>query len=100
MRKTRRKRLTQEIIMVYWQGEQYWLGKLLGHPEIMSQGATVKELEANLRDACAAMKATAPLVPPCGGTVSAAATPPMGEAAGQMVNGKWSMVNSQRWSSP
>jgi predicted RNase H-like HicB family nuclease len=37
--------------MIYWKGETYWLGKLLEHPEIMSQGETVAELEENLRDA-------------------------------------------------
>ena len=37
--------------MVYWKGEKYWLGKILEHPEIMSQGETLKELEDNLRDA-------------------------------------------------
>jgi predicted RNase H-like HicB family nuclease len=28
-----------------------WLGKLLEHPEIMTQGETLEELEDNLRDA-------------------------------------------------
>jgi predicted RNase H-like HicB family nuclease len=37
--------------MVYWKGEKFWLGKLKEHPEIMSQGRTLKELEENLRDA-------------------------------------------------
>lgn len=37
--------------IVYWRGEQYWLGRLLDHPEIMSQGETIAELEENLRDA-------------------------------------------------
>jgi predicted RNase H-like HicB family nuclease len=37
--------------MIYWKGETYWLGKLLEHPEIMTQGATLEELEENLRDA-------------------------------------------------
>lgn len=36
---------------VYWRGEQFWLGKLVDHPEIMSQGETLEELEENLRDA-------------------------------------------------
>jgi len=39
------------MTMVYWKGEKYWLGKLKEHPEIMTQGRTLKELEANLRDA-------------------------------------------------
>jgi predicted RNase H-like HicB family nuclease len=37
--------------MVYWKGEHFWLGKLLEHPEIMTQGETQQELEENLRDA-------------------------------------------------
>ena len=40
-----------EMNMVYWKGEKYWVGKLLDHPEIMSQGETIEELEANLREA-------------------------------------------------
>ena len=37
--------------MVYWKGKKFWLGKILEHPEIMSQGETVEELEENLKDA-------------------------------------------------
>lgn len=37
--------------MVYWRGEHFWLGKLVDHPEIMSQGETLEQLEENLRDA-------------------------------------------------
>jgi len=37
--------------MIYWKGDKFWLGKLKEHPEIMTQGHTLKELEANLRDA-------------------------------------------------
>jgi predicted RNase H-like HicB family nuclease len=47
----RNKRLT----MVYWKGKRFWLGKLLEHPEIMTQGKTVEDLEENLRDAYALM---------------------------------------------
>jgi len=39
------------ITMIYWKGERFWLGKLKEHPEIMTQGRTIKELEDNLRDA-------------------------------------------------
>jgi predicted RNase H-like HicB family nuclease len=39
------------INMVYWKGEKFWVGKLLDHPEIMSQGETIEALEANLREA-------------------------------------------------
>ena len=37
--------------LIYWKGEKYWLGKILEHPEIMSQGATPEELEENIKDA-------------------------------------------------
>ena len=37
--------------IVCWKGEKFWLGKLVNHPEIMSQGETLEELEENLRDA-------------------------------------------------
>lgn len=37
--------------MVYWKSDQFWLGKLLEHPEIMTQGETVEELEENIKDA-------------------------------------------------
>ena len=43
--------MTTAMNMVYWKGKRYWVGKLLDHPEIMSQGKTVKELEANLKEA-------------------------------------------------
>jgi predicted RNase H-like HicB family nuclease len=39
------------VQMVYWRGEQFWLGKLLQHPDVMTQGETMEELEENLRDA-------------------------------------------------
>ena len=37
--------------MVYWKGEKFWVGKLLEHPEVMTQGETLEELEENLKDA-------------------------------------------------
>jgi len=40
-----------KMTMIYWKGEKFWLGKLLEHPEIMSQGESLKELEENLKDA-------------------------------------------------
>jgi predicted RNase H-like HicB family nuclease len=40
-----------KVTMVYWKGERFWLGKLLEHPEIMTQGETLEELEENLKDA-------------------------------------------------
>lgn len=43
--------MSKKTHMIYWKGEKFWLGKLKEHPEIMSQGRTLKELEENLRDA-------------------------------------------------
>jgi len=37
--------------MVYWKGEKHWVGKLIDHPEVMTQGETLEELEANIVDA-------------------------------------------------
>ena len=39
------------MTMVYWKSDQFWLGKLLEHPEVMTQGETLEELEENLKDA-------------------------------------------------
>lgn len=39
------------VNMVYWRGEHFWVGKLLDHPQIVSQGETLEEPEDNLRDA-------------------------------------------------
>ncbi|MFA6470988.1 MAG: type II toxin-antitoxin system HicB family antitoxin [Candidatus Latescibacterota bacterium] len=43
--------MKQQIQMVYWKSNHFWLGKLLEHPEIMTQGETIEELEENLKDA-------------------------------------------------
>jgi predicted RNase H-like HicB family nuclease len=43
--------VVSKMTMIYWKGEMVWLGKLKEHPEIMTQGRTLKELETNLRDA-------------------------------------------------
>ena len=40
-----------KMTMVYWKSDHFWLGKLLEHPEIMTQGETLEELEENLKDA-------------------------------------------------
>ena len=37
--------------MIYWKSGKFWLGKLKEHPEIMTQGKTLRELEENLKDA-------------------------------------------------
>jgi predicted RNase H-like HicB family nuclease len=43
--------MSAEMTMIYWKSEKFWLGKLKEHPEIMTQGRTLKELEENLKDA-------------------------------------------------
>jgi predicted RNase H-like HicB family nuclease len=43
--------MDKKLTMVYWKSDRFWLGKLLEHPEIMTQGETPEELEENLRDA-------------------------------------------------
>ncbi len=37
--------MNTKIIIVYWKGKKFWLGKILEHSEIMSQGETVEEAE-------------------------------------------------------
>ena len=39
------------MTMVYWQSNDFWLGKLLEHPEIMTQGESLEQLEENIKDA-------------------------------------------------
>lgn len=41
----------QKLTMIYWKENQFWLGKILERPDIMTQGETLEELEDNLRDA-------------------------------------------------
>lgn len=43
--------MNKKVTMVYWKGEKFWLGRLLEHPEIMTQGETIEELEENIKDA-------------------------------------------------
>jgi len=40
-----------KLKMIYWKGDKFWVGKLLEHPEIMTQGETLEELEENMKDA-------------------------------------------------
>ena len=39
------------MTLVYWKSEKFWLGKILEHPEIMTQGESLEELEENIKDA-------------------------------------------------
>ena len=40
-----------KMTMIYWKSDKFWLGKILEHPEIMTQGESLAELEENIRDA-------------------------------------------------
>ena len=39
------------MTLIYWKSDHFWLGKILEHPEIMTQGETLDELEENIKDA-------------------------------------------------
>ncbi len=43
--------MNTKMNMIYWKSEKFWLGKILEHPEIMTHGKTVDELEENLKEA-------------------------------------------------
>ena len=43
--------MEKRLTMIYWKGEQFWLGKLMEYPEIMTQGESIEDLEENLKDA-------------------------------------------------
>lgn len=45
----------QQFKMVYWKSDRFWVGKLPEHPQIMSQGESLKEREENLRNAYLSM---------------------------------------------
>jgi predicted RNase H-like HicB family nuclease len=49
--KNRGLKMKTKLTMIYWKSDKFWLGKLLEHPEIMTQGETIEELEENLKDA-------------------------------------------------
>ena len=43
--------MNTKLTVVYWKSNKFWLGKLIEHSEIMTQGRTLKELEENIQDA-------------------------------------------------
>jgi hypothetical protein len=47
----RGEKMKAKLKMIYWKGEKFWVGKLLDHPEIMTQGETLEELEENMKEA-------------------------------------------------
>ena len=40
------------MFYLVWKSEKFWVGKILEHPEIMTQGESLKELEENIIDPC------------------------------------------------
>ena len=40
-----------KMTMIYWKSDVFWLGKLLEHPEVMTQGETLDELKENIKEA-------------------------------------------------
>jgi len=43
--------MNRNLTLIYWKSDKFWLGKLLEHPEIMTQGETLEELEENIKEA-------------------------------------------------
>ena len=43
--------MTNKFNLIYWKSDKFWLGKILEYPEIMTQGESLEELEANIIDA-------------------------------------------------
>ena len=43
--------MNKKMTMIYWKSQKLWVGKLVDHPEVMTQGKTLKELEENIIDA-------------------------------------------------
>ena len=43
--------MPENLTMIYWKSDHFWLGKLQEYPEIMTQGETLEELEENMRSA-------------------------------------------------
>ena len=35
--------MKSKMTMIYWKSDKFWLGKLLEHPKIMTQGETLQE---------------------------------------------------------
>lgn len=44
-----------QLTLIFWQSEVGWLGKLLEHPEIVAEGATLEGLEENITHAYLSM---------------------------------------------
>jgi predicted RNase H-like HicB family nuclease len=51
MNLSEKKMFDTKLTLIYWKSSKFFLGKLLEHPEIMTQGETLEELENNIREA-------------------------------------------------
>ncbi|KAB2834024.1 MAG: type II toxin-antitoxin system HicB family antitoxin [Candidatus Brocadia sp.] len=47
--------MKKKLTLIYWKEKKFWIGKLLEHPEIMTQGETLEELIENIKDAYSLM---------------------------------------------
>ncbi len=43
--------MDKKLNMIYWKDTDFFVGKILESPDIMTQGETIEELEDNLKDA-------------------------------------------------
>jgi predicted RNase H-like HicB family nuclease len=43
--------MTQSFTLQYWMDDGWFVGRLREFPAVMSQGETLEELQANIRDA-------------------------------------------------
>ena len=54
--------MTTHFTLEYWRDEPWYVGQLLEVPGVFSQGATLQELEANVREAYELMIEERPVV--------------------------------------
>jgi len=55
--------MRHEFTMEYWLDDGWYVGRLKEMPEVFSQGETLPELEENIRDAYALLRADADIEP-------------------------------------
>jgi hypothetical protein len=48
--RSRRARGGRTVKYIYWQEDEAWLGYLVEHPDYMTQGTSLTELQENLKD--------------------------------------------------
>lgn len=60
--KTRRDLVTPRLTLEYWMDQGWYVGRIREVPGVFSQGATLQELEENIRDAYRLMMEDQPAV--------------------------------------